>query len=297
MKIEQEKTRKPGPGKGIEAGQSHSLEKSCRIWVGTCGYSYTEWIGSSFYPQGTKSGKMLAFYARKFPVTELNYTWYQMPRSEGVERQRKQVPPGFKFLAKLTRSMTHEVEERSWKSQAAAFRDGISPLTQSGQLMAVLIQLPPYFNYNPKNRGYLAALLSELEGLPLAVEFRHRSWAKDRVFAELERRKVALVSVDEPELDKLFPPLGVVTNPDFFYVRMHGRNTKGWGKGSKQVQFDYNYSEKELLEWTLEKILPMAEQAQEGAVVFNNHVRAQAPANALALAELLLEHGIVLGGE
>ena len=60
-------------------------EKSaCRLFVGTSGYSYTEWGDAGFYPSGTKSGKMLPLYARHFPVTELNYTWYQMPRAEAI---------------------------------------------------------------------------------------------------------------------------------------------------------------------------------------------------------------------
>ena len=45
-------------------------EKSvCRLFVGTSGYSYTEWTDAGFYPPGTKSGKMLPLYARHFPAT------------------------------------------------------------------------------------------------------------------------------------------------------------------------------------------------------------------------------------
>ena len=272
-------------------------EKDCRIWVGTCGYSYTEWVEAAFYPPGTKTGKMLPVYARSFPVTELNYTWYQMPRAEGIERQRRQVPPDFLFTAKLTRSLTHEVEPAKWRAHAAAYRDGIVPLIQSKQLAAVLVQLPPGFDRSQKNRSYLGQLLDELEGLPLAVEFRHASWANDRVFAELERRRVALVSVDEPNLPGLFPALDVVTSPDLFYVRFHGRNAKGWGKGSKQAQFDYDYTEEELRQWGEEKIVNMSQKASSGVIVFNNHVRAQAPKNAAALARLLLQYGLVLAGD
>jgi hypothetical protein len=35
----------------------------------------------SAWHQG-KAGQMLPLYAREFPITELNYTWYQMPRAE-----------------------------------------------------------------------------------------------------------------------------------------------------------------------------------------------------------------------
>jgi len=270
-------------------------EKSaCRLFVGTSGYSYTEWTDAGFYPSGTKSGKMLPLYARHFPATELNYTWYQMPRAEAIERQRKVAPPEFLFAAKLTRTLTHEIDPHNWPGQALLYRNGVSPLLQAGQLLAVLIQLPPSFTRTSANRKHLAVLLDRLYGMPLAVEFRHRSWAADPVFAELQRRKVTLVSVDEPDLPDLFPALDVVTNPDLFYVRFHGRNTRSWRSGNMQHQFDYNYSDEQLHEWAEEKIKSMSRQASRGVLFFNNHVRAQAPENAGRMAELLTEKGFAV---
>jgi uncharacterized protein YecE (DUF72 family) len=259
--------------------------------VGTSGYSYTEWGDAGFYPPGTQPREMLRLYAQQFTTTELNYTWYQMPKAEAVERQRKQAPPNFLFAAKLTRTLTHEVEE-NWRAQAALYRDGVTPLLQAKQLAAVLIQWPPQFERTPGNRKYLAELLDEMAGLPLAVEFRHASWAHDRVFEELRRRRVTLVAVDEPALAGLFPALDVATNPAQFYVRFHGRNAAGWRAGHMQAKFDYNYSESELHEWVEQKIEPLARQTQQGLLFFNNHVRAQAPRNAQTLIKLLLEHGL-----
>ncbi|MEJ2690448.1 MAG: DUF72 domain-containing protein, partial [Deltaproteobacteria bacterium] len=146
---------------------------------------------------------------------------------------------------------------------------------------------------SPKNRHYLAALLSELHGLPLAVEFRHASWVADRVFAELERRRVTLVTVDEPNLPGLFPQLDVVTNPELFYSRLHGRNARGWRSGNMQIQFDYDYSDVELQEWTNKIIIPMTRHAVNGVIFFNNHVRAQAPKNARCLISMLIEKGLL----
>jgi uncharacterized protein YecE (DUF72 family) len=267
---------------------------ACRLFVGTSGYSYTEWVDSGFYPSGTKSGGMLPLYARHFSITELNYTWYQMPKAEAIERQRQKAPQGFLFAAKLTRNFTHEIDPQHWPEHTAYYRNGMAPLVQTGQLLAVLIQLPPSFDRTPSNRTYLAALLDKLHSLPLAVEFRHHSWANDRVFAELERRRVALVGVDEPDLPGLFPALSVVTNPDLFYVRFHGRNARGWRSGNMQIQFDYNYSDDELCEWIENKIEHMSSQARRGALFFNNHVCAQAPENALRMAKLLKERGFTV---
>ncbi len=274
--------------------KEHRDSKTCQLHVGTSGFSYTEWIDAGFYPSGTKSGKMLQRYARCFSITELNYTWYQMPKAEAIERQRQQVSRAFLFAAKLTRTLTHEIDLRQWRDQAALYREGVAPLVQTGQLIAVLIQLPPSFFRTTSNRKYLADLLDKLHGLPLAVEFRHRSWASDRVFSELERRRVTLVGVDAPNLPDLFPSLDVVTNPDLFYVRFHGRNTKGWCSRNMQLQFDYSYSDDELQAWVENKVETMSGRARNGVLFFNNHVRAQAPENAQRMAGLLKERGLMV---
>ena len=139
-----------------------------RILVGTSGYSYAEWVPAGIYPPGTRPGGMLPIYAAAFPATELNYTWYQMPKAPALERMLAQVPPDFRFAVKLTRSLTHEVETDQWRGQAARFREGVDPLGRAGRLAAVLVQLPPAFDRTLAHRRYLAALLDELAGMPLA---------------------------------------------------------------------------------------------------------------------------------
>lgn len=261
------------------------------LHVGTSGYSYPEWVEAGFYPPRTSQRQMLKQYAQHFHCAELNYTWYQMPKADAIDRQRRQAPEGFLFAAKLTRTLTHEVDD-NWRAQAAQYRDGIAPLLQARQLAAVLLQWPPQFDRSAANRKYLAGLLDELAGLPLAVEFRNGTWVNDRVFGELERRKVTLVAVDEPALPGLFPPLAIATNPAQFYVRFHGRNAPGWHSGHMQRKFDYSYSEAELRDWIDRKIEPLAQKTGQGLLFFNNHVRAQAPRNAQTLIQLLLEKGL-----
>jgi uncharacterized protein YecE (DUF72 family) len=259
--------------------------------VGTSGYSYAEWVQAGFYPAGTPAGRMLSIYARRFTITELNTTWYQMPTPGPLRHMMEQAPPDFGFTAKLTRTLTHEIDPHQWRGCAGQYREGITPLIQAGRLTTVLIQFPPTFNRTPGHRRYLASLLDELEGLPLAVEFRSASWAVDKVFAELERRRICLVTVDEPDLPGLFPALDVVTNPALFYVRFHGRNTRGWRSGNMQQQFDYHYSDEELQRWVQGPITAMTQKARCGVMLFNNHVRAQAPANGQRLMTLLARQG------
>ena len=264
-------------------------DASCQTLIGTCGYSYLEWVDSGFYPAGTKTADMLPLYAHSFSTVELNYTWYQMARAEAVARLVARAPSHFQFSAKLTRSLTHEPDS-TWREQIRQYREGIAPL--QGRLLAVLVQLPPDFDRSLENRRYLAGLLDGLAGLPLAVEFRNATWAVDSVFSELERRRISLVTVDTPSLPGLFPSLDVVTNPDLVYVRFHGRNLSGWRSGNMQKKFDYDYSGEELREWAL-RLRRMAQGQQRAALFFNNHVRAQAPRNGQRLLELLAQTELV----
>ena len=256
------------------------------VYIGTCGFSYPEWIEAGIYPQATKSAQMLGLYRQLFPVVELNYTWYQMVRAETVARMLAGSGGQLLYCAKLTRTMTHEIAD-DWQAQADLYCRGIKPLLDSGRLLGVLVQLPPFFRRTMENRTYLARLFDALHSLPLAVEFRHRSWAQDSVFKGLEQRRITLVSVDGPPLPELFPALDVVTNPELFYLRLHGRNSEGWRSGSKQQQFDYNYAEEELALWSRERISRMRAACNVGVILFNNHVAGQAVRNAQAMARLI----------
>ena len=256
----------------------------CRMLIGTCGYSYLEWMDSGFYPAGTRSSDMLGLYGRRFSVVELNYTWYQMARAEAMARMAAAAPDHMLFTAKLTRTITHE-RSRDWREQVHLYRQGILPM--GNRLLAVLAQFPPDFDRTIDNRRFLAELLDNLHGVPVAVEFRHASWAVDSVFAELERRCVTLVTVDMPHVPGLFPSLDVVTNPDLFYVRFHGRNLQGWRSGNMQRKFDYDYSEAELQQWCEGRLVKMIACADRGLLFFNNHVRGQAPRNGALIASLV----------
>ena len=205
----------------------------------------------------------------------------------------QQVSPEFQFAAKLNRYLTHEIDADAWRGYVKQYRDGIAPLVQSGQLAAVLLQFPPSFQRVPKNRHYLAALLDELDGLTMAVEFRHVSWAAESVYAELERRRITLVAVDTPDIKGLFPTLDIMTSPDLFYVRLHGRNARGWRSGNMQKQFNYDYADNELREWAEERIEKMAGHTRNGLIFFNNHVQAQAPGNAVKLQRMLRDRGLI----
>ncbi|MFH1743414.1 MAG: DUF72 domain-containing protein, partial [bacterium] len=165
------------------------------------------------------------------------------------------------------------------------FRECIQPIQESGKLRGVLAQFPSSFKGNRENSGYLRDLRNRLEGLNLAVEFRHNSWLKPEMFQFLQKHGITYCIPDEPDLPGLVPPEPHVTS-DVAYIRFHGRNKEHWwGKGGDR--YDYEYSEDELLEW-LPKIQTLSKAAQVIYLLFNNCHLGQAVRNALMMQQLLL---------
>ncbi len=253
------------------------------ILVGTSGYSYKDWVGP-VYPPATAPKDFLSVYSQKFSFTELNFTYYRQPDARTIERMVHLTGDRFRFAVKAHSSITHG-RSGDIRASAQAFKEGISPLIESSKLAAVLIQFPFSFHYTPATRKRLAAVCSQFEGIPAAVEFRNSEWVRDSVNEGLRRRNIAFVNVDEPDLPGLIRPTAIATT-HFAYVRFHGRNAQNWHTGDNVTRYDYGYSDDELARW-LPRILRMAMNTQVVMIAFNNHSRGQAAQNAQRLQAML----------
>jgi uncharacterized protein YecE (DUF72 family) len=250
------------------------------VWIGTSGFSYPDWVGD-FYPAGTRPAGMLSFYARQFPLVELNYTFYRPPTAEALERLAARTPPGFQFLVKLPRSLSHQGITDDLKS----FREAARALQRRGRLLGTLCQLPQSAHNTKVLRAWVAFLARELTGLGLAVEFRHRSWATPETGPWLAEAGADLVAVDAPDLPGLFPS-GFVSNGPRAYVRLHSRNAGNW-YGNGADRYDYDYSDAELEEWVGALDETAAHGTERTLLLFNNCHRSQAAHNARRMLELL----------
>jgi uncharacterized protein YecE (DUF72 family) len=262
------------------------------ILVGTCGYSYTEWIGP-VYPEGTKKDAFLAHYAGMFPTLELDYTYYQMPTPEQLGGMLEKAGRGLVFSLKAHETLTHKIDPAAWEGEAKTFLTAIEPLLRESRLGAVLFQFPYSFHYEPEKRRYLDRLLSFYKGIPLAVEFRNVEWINNRVIDALRERGAALVSLDMPDLKGLPPALDVVTSP-LAYIRLHGRNGETWWGSDAAARYDYLYSDKELEAWE-DRIRRIVIKADRILVYFNNHRRGQAVKNAQTLTRILEKADLLEG--
>jgi uncharacterized protein YecE (DUF72 family) len=250
-----------------------------RAWIGTSGYSYQSWVGA-FYPKGTRQPNMLGVYSQTFPLVELNFTYYRLPTPQMLERQVERAPAGFQFLVKVPRSISHEEKD----FELDAFRAAVSVMKNSNSLLGVLCQMPQAAHQTKKRWRWLDFLFERLSDLPLAVEFRHRSWYEPDVKERLARANVDLVSVDVPDLPDLYPR-GFVQTTSRVYIRLHSRKAENWYL-SDQDRYDYDYSDNEMLEWA-EQLVGAERATQQAFVLFNNCHHAQAAANARRFKELL----------
>jgi len=254
------------------------------IRIGTCGYSYREWVGP-VYPESAKKDQYLKLYAERFNTVELDYTYYAMPKAANIAKMAEDAP-GLNFAMKATDVLTHRVDPFKWQEEAKTYITAIEPLREQGRLEAVLFQFPSSFHYKDENRSYLAKLLGAFSGVPCAVEFRNAQWFNTRVIDGLRERGAALAGLDMPDLEKLPPRMDVVTSP-FAYFRFHGRNRETWWGSDSTARYDYLYSEAEL-EAAAERIRQIIFKADRIIIYFNNHARGQSVKNAEALKKLLV---------
>lgn len=110
---------------------------------------------------------------------------------------------------------------------------------------------------------------------------RHARFLKDH--------HLPLVLVDAPHSEHftVMQSDNVITDPALAYLRLHGRNERGYLTGkSAAEQFDYDYSPADINE-IAERIQGLASKAQKVHVAFDNNRAHYAPKAAVALKEAL----------
>jgi len=258
--------------------------------IGTSGFSFEDWKGT-VYPLKLPASRMFEHYQRElgFDVCELNFTFYRQPSASTMRSLARRACPGFTFTVKCHRDMTHELWDengalRSRREPFAEFLAGVAPLAASGALGCVLAQFPTRFRTNDEAFDHIRMTREWLEGLPLAVEFRHRDWCTKETLEFLRAEGIGYCAVDEPPLGSLMPFVPEATSA-VGYVRLHGRNRR-WFQATREERYDYDYSDDELAE-----LIPGIRRVEAGSSVtylfFNNCHAGSAARNARRLKELL----------
>jgi uncharacterized protein YecE (DUF72 family) len=306
----------------MEPGQHETTTMSTgNIYYGTCGWTDRTLIESGFYPaQANSAADRLNYYARQFPLVEVDSTYYSPPSQRNAELWAERTPDNFVFNIKAYGALTHHPVEvnrlpqgmrallpASQADKKRIYLDGIPPrgqeilwnihyealrpLAELAKLGCVLFQFPPWFRKNRETVIYLEQLKDKLP-YTIAVEFRGGGWMdaerQKSTLEILKRNDLAYVVVDEPQGFKSSVPPVVACTAPLAVIRFHGRNAATWEKRgiSPAERFKYLYSEDELKEWVA-SIYHLAQEADQVHALMNNCYSDYAVRNARQLADLL----------
>jgi uncharacterized protein YecE (DUF72 family) len=248
-----------------------------QLRIGCSGWQYRHWRGN-FYPADLPQKKWFAHYARTFDTVEVNNSFYRLPPAETFAAWRDNAPSHFLYAVKASRFLTHMKKLKDPADPLGRFFGNARELGTT--LGPVLYQLPPNFGIN------LERLATFLDSIPTAlreagirrrplqvIEFRDASWYDDRVYALLERHRVALCLHDM----EASATERVMVGPAV-YVRFHFGTSKYGGR----------YDDDPLADWADW----LAARAREGRDVFgyfNNDTGSHAPRDAVRLRARVLE--------
>lgn len=234
------------------------------VHVGTSGYVYEHWKGA-FYPADLPKSRWFSYYAERFGTVEVNNTYYRLPTEKSVARWREQAPPGFRYVFKAHRYITHYRRLLRPEEPLAKLFGALRPLRE--QTAAVLFQLPDGV---PRDDDRLRAFLRALpHGWRAAFELRDRSWFAPEVLDLLGEHGAAFCVHDWPGSR----PVPVETTADLVYLRFHGVERAYQGR----------YGPHRLTPW-LDRIRRWRKGRHDVLVYFNNDERAYAAQDAAWLA-------------
>ena len=245
------------------------------ISVGTSGWKFDDWAGN-FYPFRVPQSKWLEYYAARFPVGEINSTYYRIAPASVYAAIARKTPSEFRFFAKLHADATHKRENPG--ESLRALISALDPLRAANKLVGLLAQFPASFRFSGENVNYVSRLRDQCSDIRLCVEFRHRTWSGDEALDRVRETGLTWVSPDEPALPDLMPPRFAATS-DVLYVRLHGRNAAAWYNRDAGDRYDYDYSTEELTA-VGRRLLEMTSPARRAFVLFNNCCAGKAPRNA-----------------
>ena len=254
-----------------------------KLRVGCSGWGYDDWLGG-FYPEGTPKSDYLKLYSNTFDVVEVDSSYYRIPQPAMTATWRRTVPDGFLFTAKFPKKITHEkklvhVEDPlSWMYKSMA--------ELKDRLGALVVQLPPSVKYTTHlepMKEFLGLLDPKIRH---AIEFRHKSWFRDDVYAMLHEKNVAMAWTQNQYVTS--PP---VVTADFVYLRLVGE------RDIKEFKETVKDRSSEMREWyrNLEKA---AGDVKQVFVFFNNHYAGFGPASVNEFRRLagMMEMGFPAAG-
>ena len=220
-----------------------------RIKVGCCGFP-----------------RRKAEYAERFPVVEVQQTFYQPPRLSTAQRWRAEAPSAFEFTLKAWQLITHEPRSPTYrrlkepipedrKDRYGAFRpteevhaawERTREIAEVLQARIVLFQCPASFTPTEEHIANVRAFFTGVERGGLIFAWEPRGAWPDETVAALCRQLDLIHAVD--------PFQRLPVTPRLAYFRLHGR-----------TGYRYRYTDEDL-----ECLLGWCRRFDEVYCLFNN---------------------------
>jgi uncharacterized protein YecE (DUF72 family) len=197
--------------------------------VGTAGWSIPRDAAASFPGEG----QHLQRYARVLDIAEINSSFHRSHDRGVYERWAAQTPAGFRFSAKLPRSITHEGRLRRARQPLQRFLAEAGGL--GNRLAVLLVQLPPSLVFESRPVRTFFALLADLFPGSVVCEPRHASWFSPAADAVLLASRVSRAAADPAKAPDAARPGGWM-GPDgdgrgaVIYYRWHGAPRMYWSR-------------------------------------------------------------------
>ncbi|MFJ8578163.1 DUF72 domain-containing protein [Micromonospora sp. NPDC093277] len=284
------------------------------IKVGTASWTDRTLLDSGWYPATADNPeRRLDYYARQFPLVEVDATYYSPPAERTARLWVARTPPGFTFNVKAFSLLTghptrvgalyqdlrpatekknlypDDLPPQAYEEVWARFLSALDPLVEAGRLGALLFQFPPWFTLRRDNKQYLLEVARRCAPLRPAFEFRHASWFAgdnaDETLGFLREHELTYVCVDMPQGHRSSVPPVLAATAELAVVRFHGHSDR-WTSKDIHEKFGYDYADRELRDWA-PKLRELAGAAGQTHVLMNNCYRDYAQRNGQRLQALL----------
>jgi uncharacterized protein YecE (DUF72 family) len=285
-----------------------------KILIGTASWTDKTLLESGWYPATADNPeKRLNYYAKQFPLVEVDATYYHPPAEATAAAWVDRTPADFVFNIKAFSLLTghptqvkaifkdlrpetdkktiypDDLPPQAYEDVWSRFLSALDPLVEARKLGAILFQFPPWFTIKKANKQYILEVAKRCSPLRVVIELRHESWFAGDNQAEtlefLKSHRLPYVSVDMPQGYKSSIPPVLAATSDLAVVRFHGHSDK-WMSKNIYEKYGYDYSDAELQKWA-PKLSKLSNETAQLHVLMNNCRGDASQRNAAELRKLL----------
>lgn len=193
------------------------------ISIGTAGWAIPKPLADAYPGDGSR----LARYATSMACVEINSSFHRPHRIATYARWADETPAGFRFAAKLPKTITHRARFVDCGDLLDTFLAEVAGL--GDKLDVLLVQLPPSFAFDAALAGAFFATLRSRYAGTVVCEPRHATWFDAEADALLVDHRIGRAAADPARVDAAETPGGWLSGDDGRpYYRWHGSPRMYW---------------------------------------------------------------------